>query len=60
MTRRERLEAERARLRALMKQQQTSEQRVIADRDEHDACERGTIGRCIDHTRDSVDSCETW
>ena len=36
-------------------------ERIVAvDRDEHESCEAGTPGCCIDHSRDRHDSCETW
>lgn len=33
---------------------------VASSRSEREACERGTVGCCVDHTRDAIDSCETW
>ena len=31
---------------------------LIAERDEDESCERGTVGCCIEHVADS--ECETW
>lgn len=46
---------------AYWKRQRPDGTRAVAhDRAEHEACEAGTPGCCIDHTHDKGDGCETW
>lgn len=33
---------------------------IAWDRPEHEACQRGTPGCCVDHPVDRETSCETW
>ena len=48
-----------------MEAEHESGRRIAWERDEHDACEAGTEGCCIDHTRESEqglrgEGCDTW
>jgi hypothetical protein len=38
----------------------TAERVYATDREETEACQAGTPGCSIDHSRDSGDGCETW